>query len=94
MENFSLAQLQEQGCPITFSMQIHAPQNGNQRVEHTPVLWRAEVTNGMASIEDIQYHASQAQKQLTQLAEEFTSTELRQQDQRQQQRQIRRTSSG
>jgi hypothetical protein len=78
---------------MTFSSVIHAPQNGTQRIEHTPVLWRAEVTYGQASIEELEYYSSLAQQQLTQLGQQFVNNELKQQQGQGQQR-LRRQAVG
>lgn len=64
MEVVSLQSLQEQGVPMTFSATIHAPQNGAQRIEHTPVLWKGEITQGQCDPTQPEYYAQAAAQQL------------------------------
>jgi hypothetical protein len=94
MERHSIQSLIEQGVPMTFTMEIQAPQN-NQQLDHAPVIFKDKVTYGQCDPNDVQYWASLAQRELSQRAQNFINQELQQQQGQQgQQGQLRRRAMG
>jgi hypothetical protein len=76
MRNLTTPEQIQGGCPITFSMEIRVPQNGQQTVEATPVLAKYAVTYGGVTPDQFISAAQHAAEQLSALAEEEISSQF------------------
>lgn len=70
MQSLATQEQIQSGVPMTFSVEIKAPQTGQQSVENTPTLAKYQVTYGGVLPNEIPQAAQHASEQLSQLAQQ------------------------
>lgn len=81
LQNLATPEQIQSGIPMTFSLEIRAPQNGQQSVEQTPVLAKYQVTYGSVLPQQIQEASQHASDQLSQLAQQEIQNQFSMQQQ-------------
>ena len=70
MQNLATPEQIQSGVPITFSLEVRVPQNGQQSIEQTPVLVKYQTTYGSVLPHEIPQATQHASDQLSQNAQQ------------------------
>lgn len=70
MQSLATPEQIQNGIPMTVSLELRVPQNGQQSVEQTPVLAKYTTTYGSVLPQEIPQASQHASEQLSQLAQQ------------------------